>query len=75
MFSPRTVKEIHVLLLDPLPQEECSAFRDKQYVVDECFKTLSEAELVKKIGSYNIVCIRFAISTSDKVQLKLTGRV
>ncbi|KAL2916419.1 D-3-phosphoglycerate dehydrogenase 2 [Polyrhizophydium stewartii] len=57
MFSPFGSKETKVLLLDPLPLEATNAFDRASYQVDECFGELSEAELVKRIAGYNIVCL------------------
>ncbi|KAH9256740.1 hypothetical protein BASA81_005034 [Batrachochytrium salamandrivorans] len=55
--SPFGVKEIRVLLLDPLPLNSTNAFDNAHYQVDECFGTLSESEVLSRISDYNIVCL------------------
>lgn len=57
---PRTqsvTRSNRVLLLDPLPQESINAFIGQDFAVDECFDPISEAELVKLIQEYNVVCL------------------
>ncbi|KAI8814972.1 phosphoglycerate dehydrogenase [Cladochytrium replicatum] len=58
MLSPNLKKELRVLVLDPLPKSALKVFADANYKIDENFETLSESELVKTIGDYNIVCLR-----------------
>ena len=64
MTSPLSMKKtIKVLLLDPLPIGTDNAFStpltDNLYSVDSFFEDLTEAELVKKVQEYNIICLRF----------------
>lgn len=60
MSSPLSLKKtIKVLLLDPLPSGTVNAFSSPFYTVDSCFDDLTEAELVKKVQEYNVVCLRF----------------
>ncbi|KAJ1569500.1 hypothetical protein HK096_002912 [Nowakowskiella sp. JEL0078] len=51
-------RETRVLLLDPLPQTAMKVLKDNNFKIDEFFETLSEADLVKKIGDYQLVCVR-----------------
>ncbi|KAJ3035600.1 hypothetical protein HDV00_003626 [Rhizophlyctis rosea] len=57
MLSPNFGKAIRVLLLDPIPLAALRNFEAAHYEVDECFGDLSEADLVRRIGDYNVVCI------------------
>ena len=57
-LSPKTGKDIKVLLLDPLPLHSENKFTTANFHIDECFENCSEAELVKRIGDYQIVCLR-----------------
>ena len=59
MTSPLSQKKlIKVLLLDPLPAGTTNAFSSPLYSVDSCFGDLTEAELVKKVQEYNVICLR-----------------
>lgn len=59
MTSPLSAKKIiKVLLLDPLPEGTRNAFSSPLYSVDSCFSDLTEAELVKKVQEYNVICLR-----------------
>ncbi|KAI8930334.1 D-isomer specific 2-hydroxyacid dehydrogenase [Entophlyctis helioformis] len=56
MFSPLGSKDVRVLLLDPLPVA-ATGFDDARYEVDEYFGDHTEADLVKRITEYNVVCL------------------
>ncbi|KAJ3071180.1 hypothetical protein HDU98_005697 [Podochytrium sp. JEL0797] len=58
MIKGQLNKEIRMLVLDPLPATAMDIFKNSGFKIDECFDTLSEAQLVKKITEYNIVCLR-----------------
>ncbi|KAJ3336702.1 hypothetical protein HDU93_002322 [Gonapodya sp. JEL0774] len=51
-------KQINVLLLDPVPESALEIFQYAKWKVDSCFEQLSEAQLTKKIGDYQIVCLK-----------------
>ncbi|KAJ3029243.1 hypothetical protein HK097_005826, partial [Rhizophlyctis rosea] len=57
MLSPNFGQPIRVLLLDPLPLPALRTFEAAHYEVDSHFEDLSEADLVRKIGDYNVVVL------------------
>ncbi|KAJ3208305.1 hypothetical protein HDU83_003086 [Entophlyctis luteolus] len=50
-------KEVKMLLLDPLPATAMAIFKNSGFTIDECFEAMTEAQLVKRISEYNIVCL------------------
>ncbi|KAI8853198.1 D-3-phosphoglycerate dehydrogenase [Chytridium lagenaria] len=58
MPSPNFGREVKVLLLDSLPESARAIFSSSNFKVDVCTDQLSEAELVKKVNDYNIICLR-----------------
>ena len=50
-------RQRNVLLLDPVPENTLKAFVDAGYSIHESFQTLTEGQLVKKIGEFQIVCL------------------
>ncbi|KAJ3117615.1 hypothetical protein HDU96_006213 [Phlyctochytrium bullatum] len=58
MPAPNFGREIKVLLLDAVPESAAAIFRDANFKVDVCTENMSEAELVKKVSDYNILCLR-----------------
>ncbi|KAJ3287541.1 hypothetical protein HDU79_005588 [Rhizoclosmatium sp. JEL0117] len=63
-------KDVRVLFLDPLPSTAVEIFRTSGFKIDECFEKLTEAQLVKKITEYNVVCLR-----DDRDEQYLTDEV
>lgn len=60
MASPLSAKKIiKVLLLDPLPEGTKNAFSSPLYDIESHFADLTEAELVKKVQEYNVICLRY----------------
>ncbi|KAJ3106412.1 hypothetical protein HDU97_006397 [Phlyctochytrium planicorne] len=70
MPAPNFGREIKVLLLDPIPESALAIFSSANFKVDECFQQLSEAELVKRVNDYNIICLR-----DDREEQYLTDEV
>jgi hypothetical protein len=58
MPAPSSLKEIRVLLLDPVPQSAKDVFQRKNYKVDECLEEMSEGELIRLMSDYQVVCLR-----------------
>ncbi|KAJ3305411.1 hypothetical protein HDV03_001505 [Kappamyces sp. JEL0829] len=54
LLKPKCVK---VLLLDPFPEKTSNAFVAPDFEVDEAFGDLTEAELVKKVQEYQVICL------------------
>ncbi|ORY49158.1 hypothetical protein BCR33DRAFT_735298 [Rhizoclosmatium globosum] len=54
-------KDVRVLFLDPLPSTAVEIFRTSGFKIDECFEKLTEAQLVKKITEYNVVCLSYQV--------------
>ncbi|KAJ3266537.1 hypothetical protein HK104_006107 [Borealophlyctis nickersoniae] len=57
MLSPAFGKTVKVLLLDPIPSAALRAFHEANYEIEEAFEEMSEGELARRIGEFNIVCI------------------
>jgi len=58
MPAPSSLKEIRVLVLDPLPASAKEVFQRKNYKVDEMFEQMSEGELIRLLSDYQVVCVR-----------------
>ncbi|KAJ3406790.1 hypothetical protein HDU80_010394 [Chytriomyces hyalinus] len=63
-------KEIKMLVLDRLPASATEIFKNSGFIIDECFQEQTEAQLVKRISEYNIVCLR-----DDRDEQYLTDEV
>jgi D-3-phosphoglycerate dehydrogenase len=50
-------EDIKVLLLDPLPRGAQNEFEKLGYHIDTHFEPITEAQLVKKIHNYQIICL------------------
>ncbi|KAJ3195471.1 hypothetical protein HK101_012038 [Irineochytrium annulatum] len=70
MTNSTSTPEIRVLVLDAIPDSAIANFSAANYKVDHCTEHLSEADLVKRIGEYNIVCLR-----DDHAEVYLTDEV
>lgn len=71
MASPLSAKKIiKVLLLDPLPEGTKNAFSSPLYDIESHFADLTEAELVKKVQEYNVICL-----SRDRGETTLTDEV
>ncbi|KAJ3062606.1 hypothetical protein HK102_008714 [Quaeritorhiza haematococci] len=70
MLSPHYGNAIKVLLLDPIPEASLQILEGAQYKVDKCFDNFTEAQLVSKIGEYNVICL-----SGEREELYLTDEV
>ncbi|KAJ3415695.1 hypothetical protein HDV05_004373 [Chytridiales sp. JEL 0842] len=70
MLAPNFGREIRVLVLDPIPESALNLFKQADYKIDLAFEDHSEADLVKKIGDYNIVCLK-----DEREEMYLTDEV
>ncbi|KAI9329224.1 D-isomer specific 2-hydroxyacid dehydrogenase [Zopfochytrium polystomum] len=69
-ISNLLLKESRALLLDPLPQAALDILIDAGFTVEEAYEPQSEADLVRRISDYHLVCLddhREDLYLSDEV--------
>lgn len=74
VLHPVDSGELKLLLLENVSQEAVKAFKDSGFQVDFHAKSLSEDELVAKIGNYHAIGIRSKTKITARV-LKAASKV
>ncbi len=67
ILHPLENDEIRILLLEGISQDAVASFTSQSYHVDHYTKSMSEDELIDKIGSYHAIGIRSKTKITAKV--------